>query len=430
MSMTLIMFISFFALLLIGVPIAYCLGLAPLIAIVLSGSAIDIAITASKMYNSNNSFVLLSLPFFILAGNLMCEGGLSNKLIDFCKSFIGWLPGGISMVATVACFFFSALSGSNAATTAAIGGMMIPEMENNGYDRNLSSAIVAASGTTGQVVPPSTPMIIYASSAGCSVGAMFICGFLPGIVMSLSIMAVSFFVCKKQGIKGVKFNGLKNVAVTFLKAIPALLMPVIILGGIYSGIFTPTEAAVVAAFYSLIVALFIYKGIKVKDLPRIFIDSAKTAATGMAVITGAAMFSYILTIEHIPEKLANFMINTSTNVIIIMFLINIVLLIAGCFITVTSAIVILTPIFLPVVVALGVSPVAFGVIMVVNLSIGSITPPVGGNIFVAQSIAGEKSSIEGIIKKILPYLAVLIVDLLIISLFPNILTTIGTWLGA
>lgn len=428
MSTTLIMFIAFFILIAIGIPIAWSLGLSPLIALMINGQLVEFGVVVSRMYNANNSFTLLALPFFILAGDLMCQGGLSEKLVEFCKSIIGWVTGGVSMVATVACFFFSALSGSNAATTAAIGGMMIPELEKNGYKRDLSSAIVAASGTTGQVVPPSSPMVVYASIAGCSLSGMFIGGIAPGVLMSLSICIVSYILCKKLGIRGTKFGGVTNILVSFLKAIPALLMPLIILGGIYSGVFTPTEAAVVACLYSVVVALFLYRGIKIRDLPRIFTSSAKTSAVGLAVITGAAMFSWVLTTEHIPEFLAETMLSWTNNSILIMLLINVVLLIAGCFITPTSAIVILTPIFLPIITALDINPIAFGIIMIVNLAIGSITPPVGGNLFIAQSISGV--SIESIVHRVLPYLLVLVLDLVIMSLYPNMLMIIPEALGA
>lgn len=428
MSTTAVMFIAFFVMIVIGVPIAWSLGLSAVFALLVTNGGVELALVVSRMYNANNSFTLLALPFFILAGNLMCEGGLSKKLIDFCKSFIGWITGGVSMVATAACFFFSALSGSNAATTAAIGGMMIPELEENGYERDLSSAIVAASGTTGQVVPPSSPMVVYCSIAGCSLSGMFIGGIIPGLMMSLSIMIISYFTCKKLGIRGVKFGGWKNVLVSFLKAIPALLMPVIIIGGIYSGAFTPTEAAVVASLYSLLVGMLGYHAFDLRGLFKIFADSAKTSATGLAVITGAALFSWVLTTEHIPELLANMILGWTSNKILIMLLIDVVLLIAGCFITPTSAIVILTPIFLPITNALGIDPVAFGIIMIVNLAIGSITPPVGGNLFIAQSISGV--SIESIVHRVLPYLGVLIVVLLIISIFPDFVMLLPNWLGA
>ena len=428
MTMTPIMFAAFALLIIIGVPIGWALGISALTAIILGGGGFQIALLASRLYNANNSFVLLAIPFFILAGNLMSMGGMSRRLVDFCKALIGWITGGLSMVATVACFFFSALSGNNAATTAAIGGMMIPELENNGYPRDLSSAVVAASGTTGQVVPPSSAMVVYASIANCSLSAMFLAGFTPGIMMSVTIMIVSYFICKRLHIAGVKWGGLKNLVITFFKSIWALLMPVIIIGGIYSGAMTATEAAVVACVYSLVVCLLIYREIKIKDLPKIFWKSAETTAVGMVVVTCAALFSWVLTVERVPEKLAAFILNVTDSRMIIIVLINVVLLIAGCFITPTSAIVILAPIFLPITRQLGIHDVAFGVIMVVNLAIGSITPPVGGNLFVAQSIAGI--NIESIIKRVTPYLLVLLADLLLMSIFPDILMFLPNVLGA
>lgn len=428
MSMTVIMFIVFFVLIFLSVPIGWALGISAVFAMVVTGAGnFNLILLASRVYNSTNSFVLMSLPFFILAGNIMSCGGLSKRLINFCRALIGWMRGGLGVTGILTAFFFSAISGSNAATTAAVGGMMIPELEENGYPRELSAATIASAGTTGMVIPPSSAMVVYAATTSASLPALFMGGLVPGLIMSVSMMVCICVIAKHMDIPRDKWRGFKNIGKSFVKAIGAIMMPVIILGGIYSGIFTATEAAVVACVYALVITLFVYREITFKHLPKIFWDSAITSAVGMIVITCASMLSYVLTKEHIPELLSNLFLSWTNNPLIILLLINIVLLIAGCFMTPNCAIVILAPIFLPICIGFGIDPVVLGIIMVVNLSIGAITPPVGGNVFIASSIAA--TNVEKIFKRVMPFLFVLLADLLILNVFDNVILFLPRALG-
>lgn len=418
MSMTAIMFICFFILIILSVPIGWALGISSILAFVLSGESFNVILLASRLYNASNSFILLALPFFILAGNIMSKGGLSKRLIAFCKTIIGHIDGGLGMVSILAAFFFSAISGSNAATTAAVGGMMVPELEKQGYPKELSAATVAAAGTTGMVIPPSSAMVVYAAAAGVNLPALFMGGIIPGLMMSLSMVLVIYAMSKHLRIHGVPRGSIKDVGRSFVHAIGALLMPVIILGGVYSGIFTATEAAVIACVYAVIMTVCVYRELSIKDLPKIFWESAITSAVGMVVITCASMFSYILTKEHMPEQLCNLFLSWTDNKLIIMLLINIVLLIAGCFMTPNCAIVILVPIILPVCLSFGVSDLALGIIMIVNLSIGAITPPVGGCVFIASSISN--TNVERIFKRVVPFFLVLLLDLILLNVFEGL----------
>lgn len=426
MSMTIIMLICFFVLILISVPIGWALGISAIVALLLSGEPFHIVLLASRLYNSTNSFVLMSLPFFILAGNVMSRGGLSKRLILFCKTIIGGVHGGLGMVSILSALFFSAISGSNAATTAAVGGMMIPELEKQGYPRDLSAATVAAAGTTGMVIPPSSAMVVYSATASASLPAMFMGGIIPGILMGVSMMFTVYLLSRRLKIQKGRRGSPSEIARSFVHAIGALLMPVIILGGIYSGIFTATEAAVVACVYSIVVTMFVYRELTWRDLPRIFWESAITSAVGMVVITCASMFSYVMTKEHAPEQLLNLIISWTDNRVLLMLLVNIVLLLAGCFVTPNCAIVVLTPILLPICESLGIHPVALGVIMVVSLSI-DITPPVGGCVFVASSIA--KVNVESIFRRVVPYFIVLMVDLFLINAFDDLILFLPRVLG-
>ena len=425
-SMSLIFIVVFAIMLILSVPIGWSLGASCVIAMLVS-SDLPVAFVATRTVNSINSATLLSLPFFILAGDLMCKGGLSKRLVAFCQALLGWCTGGLGHVATLGCGFFAALSGSNVATTAAIGGIMIPEMVEHGYKQEDAAALVAASGTTGFVIPPSTPMIVYASIAGCSVTALFFGGILPGILMMLSCMVVTFIVAKKRKMTSVKWQGFRVVLKTFVNAVWALLMPVIILGGIYGGIFTPTEAAVVACVYSLIVSIFIYKEIKLKDIPKIFMESVETNGVGMIIICFASMLSWVLTVDQLPQNLANAFLTVTDSRIVMILLVDVILLIAGCFMSTTPAIVILTPILLPLAQSVGISAAAFGIIMIVNLAVGCVTPPVGSNISIAQTIT--RTPFEAIVKSVIPYVIALMVVLVIISIFPGICELLPKLMG-
>lgn len=418
---SLILFGAFIVLLAVGAPIGVALGLATVVALLVDGT-VTMTVVAQKILAANNSFPLLAVPFFMFAGAIMTEGGISKRLIDFVYTLVGSIRGGLAMVATVTAMFFAAISGSSAATCAAIGSSLIPSMKEKGYDEEYSAAVIAAAGTTGIVIPPSTPLVVYGVVAGVSIGELFLGGFIPGILMGLAMMVVIYFQAKKRGYAGEKRADIKTVWKTFIDAIWGLMMPVIILGGIYGGIFTPTESAAIASFYGLFVTLFVYRERKFADIPRIMGKAVVATAIVMFIISMAGLFSWILTANRIPQAMATLFLSLTTNPLYIMMLINVLLLFVGTFLNATAAISILVPVLYPVITKVGIDPVAFGVIMAVNLAIGCITPPVGVDLFVAQSISGI--SIERITRSVFPLLMALIGVLLFITFVPEVILLI------
>lgn len=411
--MTALLFISFFIMILIGVPIAVALGIAALLVIV-HGIGIPLIVSSQTIFNGINSFPLMAVPFFILAGNLMGEGGISSKLIQFVNLFFARLKGGLAIVAIGASMIFAAISGSCPATTAAIGGIMVPEMKKAGYDARFSAATVAAAGTVGQVIPPSIPMVTYCVLANTSVGTLFLAGVGPGILMGAIMMIIAYIYAVKHGVPRIKtkISGSEFLH-TLLDSIPALLMPVIILGGIYSGVFTPTESGAIACVYSIIAGMFIYKELKVKDLKKVFAKSAVSAAVIMMIMGTVSLFSFILTRQRIPQAIAETLLGITSNKYILLFLFNIILLIAGCFLNSSAAIALLTPILLPVLTGVGIDPYHIGIIFIVNMGIGMITPPVGTCLYVATNIS--KLKFEEIVQGVLPYLAGLLIAMLAVT---------------
>lgn len=425
--MGIILFIAFFVLLFLNVPIAVCLGLAAVAALGFTGST-ALTIVPQTMFTAVNSFSLMAIPFFVLAGNVMASGGISRRLVNFANLLIGGIRGGLSMAAILASMIFAAISGSCPATTAAIGSIMVPEMEKSGYDLDFSAATVAAAGTVGQVIPPSVPMVTYCVLAGCSVSTLFMAGIGPGILMGLVMMGISYRYAVTHNILVKKARrSFKKVAHIFMDSIWAVLMPVIILGGIYSGIFTPTESAAVAVIYGLLVGRFIYRDLKMKDLIKILNDSAAGTAVIMLIMATAGTFSWILTSERIPQLIANTLLGITTNKYILLFLFNIVLLIAGCFLNPSAAVILLTPILLPVLTAVGVNPYLVGIVMIVNLAVGQITPPVGACLYVACNIAHIK--LEPLVKAIIPYLIALILTIVAITYIEPISLMIPNFFG-
>ncbi|WP_319560489.1 TRAP transporter large permease [Marispirochaeta sp.] len=423
-----ILFSSLLIFLLLRVPIAAALGLSTALAVLQAD--LPLTLIVQRMVVSNDSFPLMAIPFFILAGNVMTYGGVSRRIVAFADTLVGWMTGGLGLVATVSGVFFSAISGSSAATTAAVGSVLFPEMEKRGYDRSFSAAIVAAAGETGIIIPPSVVMVVYGVIAGVSIGDMFLGGFGPGLLMGLSMTVLIYVLSRKKGLQSTsKFVGFKQVAKSFSSAIWGLLMPVIILGGIYGGIFTPTEAAVVAVLWGVFVGFFIYKDLKPADLPKILKKSAVGAAVIMFIMNAAGLFSWIITSEQIPHKLAeSFVAISGGSEIIFLMLINVLLLITGTMINASAAITILAPILVPVAMTFNIDLVFFGVLMVVNMAIGCITPPVGVDLFVATTISGVP--IEKIAKSIFPFLIVLIVDLLLITYVQDIVMWLPNMFGA
>lgn len=423
-----ILFIAFFILLLLNVPIAVCLGAAAVIAMGVDGGTSLMAVPQA-MFTSVNSFSLMAIPFFILAGNVMASGGISKRLVNFANLLVGGIKGGLSMAAILASMIFAAISGSCPATTAAIGSIMLPEMEKNGYETDFSAATVAAAGTVGQVIPPSVPMVTFCVLGGCSVGTLFMAGILPGILMGVVMMVISYIYAVKHKVVPVREKKtLKEILHVLVDSIWAILMPVIILGGIYSGIFTPTESAAVAVIYGILVGAFVYRDLKLKDIVKILNDSAAGTAVIMLIMATAGAFSWILTSERIPQLIATTLLGLTSNKYVLLFLFNIVLLIAGCFLNPSAAVILLTPIMLPVLTAVGVSPYLVGIVMIVNLAVGQITPPVGSCLYVACNIAHIK--LEPLVKAILPYLIALIATIFVITYVEPISLAIPQMLGS
>lgn len=422
------LFITFAVTAILGFPIWAVLTTSCFVALTM-GSNTPLIVVVQRMFTATDSFPSLAVPLFMVAGNLMETGGISRRLINFCNSILGWLPGGLGMAAILTCMFFAAISGSGPATVAAIGGIMIPEMEKAGYDKAFAAALMAVSGAIGVIIPPSIPMVNFGVVGSVSIATLFAAGFGPGILVGLALMIVTFITAKKNGyglaVKQ-KFS-IVNVGKEFIKAFWALLMPVIILGGIYGGIFTPTEAAAVAVIYGFLVGLVIHRELKIARIPALFMAAGKSTAMVMMIIASASGFGWILTSARIPDVIASAMLGISSSKIVILLLINIMLLIVGCLMETTAAIIILTPIFLPIVTQLGVNPVHFGIIMVVNLAIGMSTPPLGVNLFVGCGIA--KISIEQITKAIIWLLIANIIALFVITYIPAISMTVPKIMG-
>lgn len=405
--------------LLIGVPIAISLGVSAIVAIYF-GTTLPLDIIAQKAFTSLDNFSLLAIPFFMLSGVLMGKGGVSKRLLDLASTLVGWITGGLSLVTIIACMFFAAISGSGPATVAAIGGFMIPAMIKKNYAPGFAAAIPAAAGSIGVIIPPSIPFVLYGVIGSVSVGDMFIAGIIPGVLIGTSLLVLAYFISKKNDYKPDEtevFN-FKDVLIALNEAKWALLIPVIILGGIYGGIFSPTEAAVVAVVYALFIGGVVYKELNWKSIYESFRETIVINATTMIIIGFSVSFAYFMTLEQIPSTIAEFLTELSSSPIVVLLIINLFLLVVGMFIDTISALVVLTPILLPVVVALGVDPIHFGVILVANLAIGFVTPPLGVNLFVASSVG--KVQFEKIAVAVIPFIVVMIGCILLITYIPGL----------
>ncbi|MDF2615624.1 MAG: C4-dicarboxylate transporter permease [Sedimentibacter sp.] len=418
--MGLVLFVTLAVMLMLNVPIAISLGIAALVALTTGTMNTNLVVLVQRMFTSIDSFPFMAIPFFILSGDLMEKGGISKRLIRFAQVILGKLPASMAIITTIASAFFGAISGSNPATVAAIGGIMIPNMEEAGYPKDRAAAIGASAGTLGVVIPPSISMVTYAVIAGVSIGKMFLAGFIPGLSLAAAIIIVAVVTCRKFEIRSIEEITFSKIIKSFVDAIWAILMPVIILGGIYGGVFTPTEASAVSVVYALFVSKFIYKELKWKDLPAIISRSAVSTAVVLFTICLSAPFTWLMTSANIPTTLANGVLSAFSNKYVILFIANVVLLFLGCFLETQSIILLMTPILLPLFISLGVDPVALGIIMVINTSIGMITPPMAVNLFVAIGIA--KISIGDISRRIVPFLLAEIAVLLILTYFPDIIT--------
>ncbi|MCI8312294.1 MAG: TRAP transporter large permease [Lachnospiraceae bacterium] len=418
-----ILFLVFAVLLFIGTPIAVCLGASSVLAMIAQGAGRPLDTIMSSLprlvSSSTSKFVLLAIPFFILAGNIMEKAGISGKLIKLAEVCVGHLKGGLAIVCVIVSCFFAAISGSGPATVAALGLIMIPAMVRAGYKPAFAAALMGTSGAIGVVIPPSITFVVYGSIADASIGTLFLAGILPGLLMGLGLMVTALLVGRKSDLKTLPKASKKERWEAFKDAFWGLMMPVIILGGIYGGIFTPTEAAAVSVVYGLFVGVFIYKQIRLKELYTLLLDSVSTTATVMFITAAASLFAYVLTRARLDVAISTALQEiTGGSTIIFFIIVNIILLIAGCFLDSTSALYIFTPLFVPVANALGIDLVHLGVTMVVNLAIGLFTPPVGVNLYVACGVADV--NLKDISKAVVPLLAASLLILLLVTYIPAV----------
>ncbi|KYF83227.1 hypothetical protein BE17_52455 [Sorangium cellulosum] len=421
----LILVFSFFALLLLNVPVAVCIGLSTVLTIASLGDVPTAYIVAQRISTGIASFPLLAIPFFVLSGLLMGEGGMARRLMDFASAVVGRFHGGLSYVNTLTCMLFGAVSGSAAAAVSSVGGFMIPEMERKNYGREFSVALTTTSATTGLLIPPSNIMIVYAVVAGnVSVAALFLAGVIPGILVGLSIMVVAFLANRKQPVGVSEKVPFSAVLRSFAQAIPSLLLILIVMGGILAGVFTATEASAVSVAYAFLLGTLVYREVKLKDVPRILLKSAKTTAVVMILVGASQAMSWVLAFEQVPQSVSQAMLGISSSPIATLLIINVLLLVVGTFMDMTPAVLIFTPIFLPVVTGMGMNPVHFGVLMVTNLCIGLCTPPVGTCLFVGCGVG--KTTIAKVVRPMMPMFAAMIVALMLISYVPQL----SLWLPA
>ncbi len=414
-----ILVISFLIFLSLRVPIAYSIGLSAFFTLIVSMPFLPSVTTlAQRMATSLDSFALLAIPFFILAGQVMNRGGIAHRLIEFAKAIVGPLPGGLAFVNIIACMLFGAISGSAVAAASAIGGFMNPMMEKEGYDKSFSAAVNITSATTGLIIPPSNILIIYSlASGGVSIAALFLAGYIPGILIGLALMIVAgiySYIKKYPTEKAVSFSMFFK---RFMDAFPSLLLLVVVIGGIVAGVFTATEASAVAVIYTFVLA-FVYKEITVKDISTILLETTKTTSIVMLLIATSVAMSWVMSYENIPQEISGALLAISDNPIVILIIINLILLFVGIFMDMTPAVLIFTPIFLPIVTNIGIDPVHFGIIMIMNLCIGLCTPPVGSVLFVGCGVAGL--SIQKVIRPLLPLFIVMIVVLVIVTYVPEL----------
>ncbi len=409
------LFIGLLFLLLIGVPIAISLGLSSLLFTLLATDDSPIII-AQKLFDTMEHTTLLAIPFFVLSAHFLTTGGVSRRLVDFAKAAVGWMPGGLAMATVVACMFFAAISGSSPATVVAIGSIMIPGMIAAGYDKRFAVGVVATSGSMGILIPPSIPMIVYADAVEESVGKMFIAGILPGILMGLFLMTATWLAARRMNIPSEPWLGWKHLFRCFMKAFWGLLLIFIVVGGIYGGVFTPTEAAAVAAVYSAFIALFVHKDMGFGKVPEVMLEAAKMTSMLLFIIACAMIFAHVLTEERIPQELARKVLATDPEPWQFLLLVNVILWFAGDFMEPSAILLILAPLFHPIAVSLGIDPIHLGIVMTTNMEVGMITPPVGLNLYVAAGLSGM--SLGAVTRAALPWMGVLILALLVITYVP------------
>jgi len=414
-----VLVLSFLYLLGIGTPVAWSIAISSLLTMLVSIPVMPALTTVSqRMATGLDSFALLAIPFFVLSGQLMNKGGIAHRLIAFAKTLVGALPGGLALINVIAAMLMGAIAGSAMASASAMGSILGPEMEKEGYSREFGAAVNITSATTGLVIPPSNILIVYSlASGGVSIAALFLAGYIPGILTGLFLMIVAMIWAKKKKYKLGERSSLKQVGKTFIDAIPSLLLLVVVIGGIVSGIFTATEASAIAVLYTLVLG-FLYKEIKTKDIPQILLDSTVTTAIVMLLIGASMSMSWVMSFENIPQNISASLLSISDSKIVILLIINLLLLFVGIFMDMTPAVLIFTPIFLPVVTKLGIDPIQFGIIMVLNLCVGLCTPPVGSVLFVGVGVA--KTTIEKVVKPLLPLFLAMILALFLVTYIPQL----------
>lgn len=413
-----ILILTFITFMAIGVPVAWALGLSSFITLLVTVAVAPSATTiAQRMGTGLDSFALLAIPFFVLAGEIMNRGGIANRLIELAKSLTGRLPGGLLYVNVIAAMLFGAIAGSAAAAASAIGGILGPRMEKEGYPKNLGAAVNITSSTTGLIIPPSNILIVYSlASGGVSIAALFVAGYLPGLFIGFLLMLTAAVFIRKKKLPGGEATSLKELGNKFFRAFPSLMLLFIVIGGIVGGVFTATEASAIAVIYTLLLSFF-YKELKWRELPSILLKSSETTAIVMLLIATSMSMSWVMSSEDIPQSITNSLLSVSDNIFVILILINLILLFVGVFMDMTPAVLIFTPIFLPIVVELGIDPVHFGIIMILNLCIGLCTPPVGSVLFIGVGIA--ETSIQKVVGPLIPFFIAMILGLIVITLFPQ-----------
>lgn len=413
-----VLIVVFLVLLALDVPVAFCIGWATLASLL---TAVDpgpaVSTVAQRLAGGLDSFTLLAIPFFILAGNLMAHGGIAQRLIAFARSLVGSLPGGLAFVNIIASMLFGAISGSAIAAAAAIGGVMHPKMTEAGYDEGFSAAVNVSAATTGLIIPPSNVLIVYSlASGGVSVAALFVAGYLPGLVLGLSLMLVAGVIAKRNGYGTDERVPLAEVGRRFLDALPSLGLIIVVIGGIVAGIFTATEAAAIAVLYALVLSVGVYRAVTVRGLGEVILRSVVTTSVVMLLVATSMALSWVLSFDRIPQGVAEGLVGLTENPVVLLLMINVVLLVVGTFMDMTPAILIFTPIFLPVAVSLGIDPLHFGILMVLNLCIGLCTPPVGTVLFAGCGVAGVP--VSRIARPLLPLYVAMLLALAVVILFP------------
>ncbi|MFD1446677.1 TRAP transporter large permease [Oceanobacillus profundus] len=414
--MAALLFSSLIGLLLLNVPLAIAVGLASILVLYIGD--LDLFVAVQRMITGLDVFSLMAIPLFMIAGKIMEIGGISKRLVDLAASIVGSITGGFAIIAVISSMFFAAISGSAPATVVAIGSILVPAMIKEGYDKKFSIALIAASGTIGIIIPPSIPFITFGISANASVGDLFIAGVLPGLLMGLTLIIYCFIISKRKGYKGSEKTSIKKFFQSLKSSILGLLMPLIILGGIYLGWFTPTESGAVACIYGLIVSLFIYRTMKISELKSVFVEAGTLSAMVLFIVATANLMSWLITVEQIPSKIAGALSSVTESPLVFLFIITLVLLVVGTFMETNAAIILIVPILLPLLNTYDINLIHFGVLMIFNLAIGLLTPPLGVNLFVAKSLANIQ--FNQLIKSIIPFILLMLLNLVILIIIPEI----------